>query len=568
MRTILSIVFVLLVSSRSMNSQTSYNTTLIGTLNKYEGRGFAYASNSKSDYSEIWGWTDTVKNKEYAVIGTTDGTSIVDISTLPLAEVVFLPGPYSFYKYHEYRTYKNYLYIGSEGVDQTKRAGVQIVDLSPLPDSASFKKIYVWQDTNKVNGSITSYYRAHTVSIEKNFLYINGGDFGGTRILDITNPLLPLQVGSYGKGSNPYIHDSYTVNDTLYAAAINKGTLDIVDFKVKGHYLDTGTVKHKAIISSTPTPERRVHNVWTTGDNNYALTTDEITNGHLRIFNITNRTAPVQVAEWNSNASASIHNVIVHDNFAYIAYYGEGLRILDITKPGNPIEVGFYDTYAGPVKATHDPVYHGAWGVYPFFKSGKIVVSDMNTGLYVLSFNNKRGGMITASVHDPANNPLANVEILILETGRKVYTNSKGLFTLRTAAGVHTVNISKAGYKSKQILMTTVAGASDTVSAILKLDISPVFQSTEAPSLFTLDQNYPNPFNPTTKITFSLPVANFTSLEVFDVLGKKVSSPLQKIVSAGTHEVVIDASTLTSGLYYYTLRSGPFSSTKKMIVVR
>ncbi|MBI2428260.1 MAG: hypothetical protein HYV29_05600, partial [Ignavibacteriales bacterium] len=92
-----------------LSSQISYNVSLYGTMDKYDG------GSGDADYSEIWGWTDSVKNREYAFIGTSQGTSIVDITELPLKEVSFHFGPPSTYNYHEFRTYKNYLYVGAEG---------------------------------------------------------------------------------------------------------------------------------------------------------------------------------------------------------------------------------------------------------------------------------------------------------------------------------------------------------------------------------------------------------------------------------------------------------------------
>ena len=79
-------------------SQTNYNVSLFGHLSSYEGTGKTFSSGSVSDYSEIWGWTSPA-GKEYAIIGSTLGSSVIDISSNTLKEVSFLPGPYSFYKY-------------------------------------------------------------------------------------------------------------------------------------------------------------------------------------------------------------------------------------------------------------------------------------------------------------------------------------------------------------------------------------------------------------------------------------------------------------------------------------
>jgi poly(beta-D-mannuronate) lyase len=88
------------------------------------------------------------------------------------------------------------------------------------------------------------------------------------------------------------------------------------------------------------------------------------------------------------------------------------------------------------------------------------------------------------------------------------------------------------------------------------------------PLAYRLDQNYPNPFNPETKITFSLKNAGLTTLFVYDLLGHKVEEIVNRNLTAGFHQVEFDGSGLASGVYYYEIRSGNFSSIKKMILMR
>ena len=86
------------------------------------------------------------------------------------------------------------------------------------------------------------------------------------------------------------------------------------------------------------------------------------------------------------------------------------------------------------------------------------------------------------------------------------------------------------------------------------------------PNAFTLEQNFPNPFNPTSTIRFSLKQSGDVQLIITNVLGQKVGSLLNGKVSAGTHEVTFNADGLASGTYFYTLKSGNFVETKKMIL--
>ena len=544
-----------------LGAQVSFNVTLQGQLNNHHTAG----GTLNNYYSEIWGWTDTVNHREYAIIGAYDGTSIVDI-TDTVKEKGFIVGPHNSYNYHEFRTYQNYLYVGAEGNDTTRNAGVQIVDLSPLPNAPVLKKNLVWLDT--VKGTPFKYYAAHTLNHEGKYLYVNGGGgdgasihgFGGIRIYDLSDPLNPKQAGSYGKESTPYVHDSYTRNDTIFAACINANTLNILDARKKGVITIIG--------NPVPTvPEGRTHNVWTTADGNYAMTASEVVGGHLHIYDIHDPTSPFEIANWTSNPATSIHNVIVYGDFAYIAYYSDGLRIVDIKNPANPIEVGFYDTHPGPIQTT----FEGAWGVYPFFPSGRIAVSDMNTGLYVFTFNKKHGGQITGIVYNAADNqPLDSVQITVLESGRSNSTTSTGLYTYGTAEGKTAIRYIRKGFLQRIDTVTVNAGKVDTVNVALTPGVTVEVQKEqrETPRAFSLEQNYPNPFNPQTYFRFTTADSRFVSLKIYNMLGREVTTIVNSTMEPGTYSALWDASGMASGVYFYRLSTGNFSETKKLIITK
>lgn len=88
------------------------------------------------------------------------------------------------------------------------------------------------------------------------------------------------------------------------------------------------------------------------------------------------------------------------------------------------------------------------------------------------------------------------------------------------------------------------------------------------PGAFMLDQNYPNPFNPSTTISFSLPENGHVSLAIYDVLGNEVVQLENGYKSAGTYSYSFDASKLTSGIYFYRIRSRRFVETKKMQLIK
>ena len=90
----------------------------------------------------------------------------------------------------------------------------------------------------------------------------------------------------------------------------------------------------------------------------------------------------------------------------------------------------------------------------------------------------------------------------------------------------------------------------------------------EIPAAYLLSQNYPNPFNPSTSIQYAVSSRQFVTLKIYDVLGNEVAILVNKEKPAGNYEVEFDATGLPSGIYFYTLRSGSFVETKKMVLMK
>jgi hypothetical protein len=93
-------------------------------------------------------------------------------------------------------------------------------------------------------------------------------------------------------------------------------------------------------------------------------------------------------------------------------------------------------------------------------------------------------------------------------------------------------------------------------------------EGNENPYSFKLSQNYPNPFNPVTMINYELPLKGLVTVKVFDILGREVSTLVNEIKDAGNHELLFDASKLSSGVYFYKIISGSFVDTKRMVLIK
>jgi hypothetical protein len=125
------------------------------------------------------------------------------------------------------------------------------------------------------------------------------------------------------------------------------------------------------------------HNTALSENRKRLFVTDEIGSAPylLKIWNIEDKTNVTFVTSWQPTGitSSIVHNIEIYGNYAIIAHYSAGVRVLDITNPDVPLEVAWYDTYP----SNNNESYNGCWGVY-MFPSGKIIASDRQTGLYVL----------------------------------------------------------------------------------------------------------------------------------------------------------------------------------------
>jgi choice-of-anchor B domain-containing protein len=265
--------------------------------------------------------------------------------------VASIRGPTS--PWRELQTWSHYAYIVSEGAEPNLQ-GMQIVDLA------------VPQQPRLIGAFTATFTTAHTIHIADGFAYLNGTD-NGWRILDLADPEHPRDVGSW---HGRYVHDCFVRGDRAYLANIQSGGFTILDVSNRSQPQEIGFTSYFGAAT---------HNCWTSDDGDYLFTTDETGGGHLRVWDVREPARAVQVGDWSASGNASIHNVVVKGDSAYIAYYTEGVHVLDVSQPTLPRPVGYYDTFPGASGG-----FNGAWGVYPFARNGRIYVSDIQSGLFVL----------------------------------------------------------------------------------------------------------------------------------------------------------------------------------------
>ncbi len=335
--------------------------------------------------NDIWGWTDTATGKEYALMGLDDGSAFVDITdTENLVYLGKLPTATSSSNWRDIKVYQDYAYI----VAESNGHGVQVFDLKKLRDVSNIPKVF------SADNRYTDIGNAHNIVIneETGFAYPVGTDRndqfnGGVHFLDLQNPEIPILAG--GWGVNGYTHDAQVINYTgpdadyngseIFVGA-NESQVVLVDISQKNAPVTISTLGYPFI--------GYTHQGWFTEDQRYFILGDELDeiNSGFRsrtlIFDVTDLDNPVLHDTYLGPTSAIDHNGYVLGDEFFLANYTAGVRVLDISGITDRTisETGFFDTFP----ANDNTQFDGVWSIYPFFESGKIVISDINRGLFVI----------------------------------------------------------------------------------------------------------------------------------------------------------------------------------------
>ena len=363
--------------------------------------------------NDCWGWTDSTTGREYAIIGVNNGTSFIDItdSTSPIY-LGKLPTATVDSSWRDMKVYNDHVYIVSEAGDH----GLQVFNLANLRGIDS-EQVFSANYTDK------SFGQAHNIAINEDsgYAYIAGARTKGIYALNLSNPLAPkleLEGSQFG-----YSHDAQIVNykgpdqdhfgKEIYIGS-NENKVDIVDVTDKSE---------PKLISTFLYDHQYTHQAWLTDDHKYALLGDELdeldSNYELKadaktrtvIIDLSDLDKPSLHHDYEAETKAIDHNGYVKGTEFFLASYTAGLRVLDILNIDQKSisEIGFFNTFidhndSGLPNSTtvksQDPdgdhsgkkgnssAFSGAWSVYPFFKSENIIISDINSGLYIVKKQN------------------------------------------------------------------------------------------------------------------------------------------------------------------------------------
>lgn len=244
--------------------------------------------------------------------------------------------------------------------------GFTIVDVS---NPTKPKEIAVY-DQNLPQG-------VHDLFVKDNFIYLCDNDFRNSKlhIVDISDLRRPKFITTLK--SNGGTHDLTVIDNIAYIANLNGG-FRIADFS---------NPANPVVLADHNYSGSFTHNIWPSEDRKTVFTTDETCGtGHLRAFDISDLKNIRQIGAYKVNDAPDsiIHNVMVVGNFAYIAYYKRGLRIVDVSDPKNMKEVANFETWDGK-SIFNSRCFEGAWGVYAE-PNGRVYISDISTGIWVFKF--------------------------------------------------------------------------------------------------------------------------------------------------------------------------------------
>lgn len=366
--------------------------------------------------NDVWGWVDPQTGKEYALVGLSDGISIVDV-TIPWEPVVMaklseIQGAASVtagleYAHHDdeggfkeasvwrdMKVYENYMYVVTE-----QDHGMQVFDLTRIRDIENPPEIF------QEDYHYTLFDNAHNIAIneETGYAYVVGStrgevcaERGGLHIIRLhQNPLQPEFAGCYfeeeagGISRNGYIHDTQCV---IYNGPDNQHTGREICFSSseKTFTITDVTDKQNAFTIFNDTYEGNAysHQGWLTEDQRYFFMNDEGdeletgNNTRTYVWDVQNLENAEMIGYYEHDTKAIDHNLYIKGNLMYQANYTAGLRVLDVSNPLPEFvhTIGYFDTTPGNDNA----MFAGLWSVYPYLSHYTVLVSDIHNGLFIL----------------------------------------------------------------------------------------------------------------------------------------------------------------------------------------
>lgn len=489
------------------------------------------------------------------------GVSIVDISD-PASPVLLTTWRHATAPQvtRDVRPLAGYLYVSNEagGPD-----GLFILDLR-VPASPTLANALGFRRGFPEN--------VHNLWAANDHLYLSGlGPNGGNVIVRVADPEMPERLASLQVG----VHDNTVAGTTLFIAGGFDGLylFDVAD--------PANPLELSHYTSTTPDTAYYAHNAWPIDDRHVLLgeetqiPPDGFGHGSLRVIDFADREHPVPVARWYSENARddpliTVHNIYVVGVFAYVSHYQDGVPILDVSDPREPVEVGWYDTYPEPPQS----LFEGCWGVFPFQWNERILASDRTHGLFVLRFNGARKATVEGTVRDDlTGEPIPGARVKTLTGNRSVQAGGDGAYVLKTGAARHELEARATGYlpASAEVLLADLATARKDF-LLTSVGIGVEEGGVAEPALRLAVSPNPGRTAPSFRVSVP-PAAAGTPLElaVYSAAGVRVSTVLRQSAVSGTRSFRWDrrdeaGRRLAPGVYFARLRLDGQVAVQKVVL--
>lgn len=420
-----SLLLSILFYSISFAQNPDFNLTEVGNVFYEEG------------CNEVWGFQHS-NGTEYAIQGTRTSTAVLSLDDpANPEEVVYVEG--SFTTWRDMKTWGDYVYSVCDNCDD----GLVIIDMT---DAENPRHKFVTEVVDQVNSEFRRLEDFHNIFIDEfGYLYACGGfNSGGVVIFDVhTDPWNPEIVG-YGEAR--YAHDIYVRDRIIYASNIYDGFFSILDAS------DFGNIQ---LLATQPTTGDFTHNAWLSDDGDFLFTTDEVANAYVDAYDISDYNDIQRIDKYRPPSTEGRgvipHNTHYFEGYLVTSWYTDGVKIVDAKHPDNLIEVASFDTWDGP-----DGGYEGNWGAYPYLPSGLLLVSDRESGLFVLQPDYQRASYLEGTVRSGEDGDnIIGADILIEGSfpNQSVTDNFGSFKTGIAASGIYDITFSHPLYRDTTIQM-------------------------------------------------------------------------------------------------------------------
>jgi hypothetical protein len=348
-------------------------------------------------------------------IGTQQGTGVAIVSianpSAPTFQSYYNPADGGKFKDVIIRNNVGYFALDNNGSGSTK--GIHIVNLTN-PQSPTL--------IAKISGA-DSFQHNHNIFLDGRYLFAAPNDQPRVRVYDVLNPAAPVLVREFsttGTGSQN-LHDLTVRNGKLYTSNTDNGVTDVYDVTNVASPAWTASANRIASFNVGP----RNHSNDVTADGRFIVCCRETENGDCQVWSLVAPGTPVKVATINKDTigvdAYTPHNPVIVGDKLYISWYQAGVQVFDFSNPANPVHKGGFDTFPGgaSVPGQYLDAYGGNWGVYPFLGADKVLLSDMERGLFVVDAR--------AAVPEPASLVLL-LPLVATRRGRRGRTRQSGLW--------------------------------------------------------------------------------------------------------------------------------------------